>query len=322
MEYMGPVESNWPVTDQHLDTLRVVIVHNAEPGDWLCPEWMATCGVWKPADIPASPWQSVNDQLLYGVQWLDCDSWESTRVHHPDGAWISLQSQQVPWKCTDGSMVARTVQRSEGTDWQLKSMQQNTDLHRSMSHSIHDSAGKTMAEAGNRPLHLERQRLFGCCCLLFTLAGSHPTSFDRHSPHMGSQTSLSQTMGHSSSTEKWRTLPGTWEYNFQYQTSSPGFRWWTITRHMGLCLCHSSSQGTLCSSRLIQNEHGTTVQSLQPVLKIPHTLSPHLHQNPKHLQQLPMPCLVSLVMPRSSFQNIPQDHVIQQTLKIWMTANI
>lgn len=70
MEYMGPVESNWPVKGQHLDTLRAVIVHNAEPGDWLCPEWMATCGVCKPADIPASPWQSVNDQLLAGVQWL------------------------------------------------------------------------------------------------------------------------------------------------------------------------------------------------------------------------------------------------------------
>lgn len=318
MEYMGPVESNWPVTGQHLDTLRAVTVHNAEPGDWLCPEWMATCGVCKPADIPASTWQSVNDQLLAGVQWLDCDSWESTRVHYPDGAWISLQSQQVPWKCTDGNMVARTVQRSEGTDWQLKSMQQNTDLHRWMSHSIHDSARKTMAEAGSGPLHLERQRLFGSCCLLFTLAGSHPTSFDRHSSHMGSQTSLSQTMGHSSSTEKWRTLPGTWEYNFQYQTSSPGFRWWTITRHMGLCLSVLIKTDTEWAW-----DKGTVIaaspQNLTYLVTSPVGV---LHQNPKHLQQLPMPCLVSLVMPRSSFQNIPQDHVIQRTLKIWMTAKV
>lgn len=73
-EYMDPVESSWPVTGQRLDTLRAVIVHNAELGDWLCLEWMATCGVCKPADIPASPGRSVDDQLLAGAQWLHCDS--------------------------------------------------------------------------------------------------------------------------------------------------------------------------------------------------------------------------------------------------------
>ena len=46
----------------------------------------------------------------------------------------------------------------------------------------------------------------------------------------------------------------------------------------------------LCSSRLIQNEHGTKVQSLQPVLKISHTLSPHLWEYCIRIQSISNNC--------------------------------